>query len=61
LPQFKGCPDRDGDGIQDKLDSCPDKPGPASNDGCPEIKLSLIDTKGNTLRTVIRVKTKVLF
>jgi hypothetical protein len=27
--------DRDGDGIEDTLDTCPDEPGPASPDGCP--------------------------
>jgi outer membrane protein OmpA-like peptidoglycan-associated protein len=28
-------PDRDGDGIPDREDECPDKPGPASTRGCP--------------------------
>jgi outer membrane protein OmpA-like peptidoglycan-associated protein len=28
--------DRDRDGVPDELDRCPDVPGPASNDGCPE-------------------------
>lgn len=51
LAQFKGCPDRDGDGTMDKEDRCPDKPGPASNDGCPEIKLLLIDSQGNMLKS----------
>jgi outer membrane protein OmpA-like peptidoglycan-associated protein len=27
--------DRDGDGVPDDLDDCPDMPGPASNRGCP--------------------------
>jgi len=27
--------DRDGDGVPDRIDRCPDTPGPASNDGCP--------------------------
>lgn len=27
--------DRDGDGVPDSQDACPDVPGPASNDGCP--------------------------
>ena len=27
--------DRDGDGVSDGADNCPDIPGPASNDGCP--------------------------
>jgi outer membrane protein OmpA-like peptidoglycan-associated protein len=56
LPAFKGCPDRDGDGVMDKIDECPDKPGPASNNGCPEVKLILIDSKGNTLRTAVQSK-----
>jgi outer membrane protein OmpA-like peptidoglycan-associated protein len=28
-------PDRDGDGVPDDVDACPDMPGPASNTGCP--------------------------
>src|SRR5438874_6037788 len=27
--------DRDGDGVPDDVDACPDMPGPASNTGCP--------------------------
>jgi hypothetical protein len=29
-------PDSDGDGIKDAEDACPNEPGPASNNGCPE-------------------------
>ncbi|MGI4761058.1 MAG: OmpA family protein, partial [Janthinobacterium lividum] len=33
-----GCPlDGDGDGVPDYQDRCPDRAGPASNKGCPEI------------------------
>lgn len=28
--------DRDGDGVLDKDDKCPDEPGPVENEGCPE-------------------------
>lgn len=28
-------PDRDGDGVPDVIDQCPDKAGPAENNGCP--------------------------
>ena len=35
-----GCPlDRDGDGVPDFQDRCPNRPGPASNKGCPELKV----------------------
>ncbi|MBT9392930.1 OmpA family protein [Hymenobacter sp. NST-14] len=35
-----GCPlDGDGDGVPDFQDRCPNRPGPASNKGCPEMKL----------------------
>jgi OOP family OmpA-OmpF porin len=34
--------DRDGDGIPDDLDKCPDQPGPKENDGCPDV-----DTDGD--------------
>ncbi|MCB0523441.1 MAG: OmpA family protein [Saprospiraceae bacterium] len=33
-----GCPDSDRDGIADKNDKCPQLPGPAKNNGCPEVK-----------------------
>ena len=52
----KGCPDRDGDGVYDKIDACPDKPGPVSNKGCPEVKLVLLDSLGNKLKTVVQAK-----
>jgi outer membrane protein OmpA-like peptidoglycan-associated protein len=56
LAQFKGCPDRDGDGVMDKIDVCPDKPGPVENEGCPEIKLSLVDLAGQSLKTSTQAK-----
>src|SRR5690606_26480624 len=31
-----GCPDRDGDGIEDAFDKCPDVPGTAEFFGCPD-------------------------
>lgn len=31
------CPDNDGDGVCNSADSCIDQPGPASNNGCPEV------------------------
>ncbi|MBG8552720.1 OmpA family protein [Hymenobacter guriensis] len=35
-----GCPlDKDGDGVPDYQDRCPNRPGPASNKGCPEMKV----------------------
>ena len=32
-----GCPlkDRDGDGVEDTADNCPDEKGPVENQGCP--------------------------
>ena len=33
---LKGCPDRDGDGIADSEDACPDLPGPLMSKGCPD-------------------------
>src|SRR5690606_41662354 len=35
----KGCPwpDRDGDGVPDKDDKCPDVKGTKTNNGCPEL------------------------
>ncbi|MFM8485500.1 MAG: OmpA family protein, partial [Bacteroidota bacterium] len=34
--KVNGCPDADQDGVADKEDRCPDKPGSASNKGCPD-------------------------
>jgi outer membrane protein OmpA-like peptidoglycan-associated protein len=36
LAAFKGCPDKDGDGITDLKDDCPDQPGPVEMNGCPD-------------------------
>ena len=32
---MNGCPDRDGDGVADNVDKCPDVKGPKENGGCP--------------------------
>jgi hypothetical protein len=34
--RFNGCPDTDGDGIQDSADACPDVFGLATLNGCPD-------------------------
>ena len=36
IPVMKGCPDpdRDNDTVVDRLDNCPDEPGPVENQGC---------------------------
>jgi hypothetical protein len=34
--EFNGCPDTDGDGIQDSADACPDVFGLAALNGCPD-------------------------
>ncbi|MEY4110286.1 MAG: hypothetical protein RLZZ46_641, partial [Bacteroidota bacterium] len=36
--EFSGCPDTDGDGIQDSEDSCPKQFGTRENKGCPNDK-----------------------
>jgi hypothetical protein len=36
LKEFNGCPDTDGDGIQDSADACPDVFGLAALNGCPD-------------------------
>ncbi|HTR56053.1 MAG TPA: OmpA family protein [Kofleriaceae bacterium] len=35
-------PDRDGDGVPDKDDKCPDEPGPSYNQGCPEREFAVV-------------------
>ena len=34
--QFNGCPDKDGDGVYDKIDMCPDSAGLPQFNGCPD-------------------------
>jgi outer membrane protein OmpA-like peptidoglycan-associated protein len=36
---FRGCVDSDKDGVADPDDKCPNQAGPASNAGCPELKV----------------------
>jgi outer membrane protein OmpA-like peptidoglycan-associated protein len=36
-------PDGDGDGIPDRIDNCPDEPGPVENQGCPEEQRVVIE------------------
>jgi outer membrane protein OmpA-like peptidoglycan-associated protein len=33
---FNGCPDSDGDGIEDRKDKCPDVAGDVAGEGCPD-------------------------
>jgi outer membrane protein OmpA-like peptidoglycan-associated protein len=42
----RGCPDSDKDGVADKDDKCPTVAGPASNNGCPEVKIGDADNDG---------------
>ena len=56
LPAFNGCPDNDGDGIENSKDSCPDVAGLAQFDGCP-------DSDGDgvqTLKTLVLTKQVLL-
>ena len=36
LPEFNGCPDNDGDGIENSKDACPDTPGLLEFNGCAD-------------------------
>jgi outer membrane protein OmpA-like peptidoglycan-associated protein len=36
LAELNGCPDRDGDGVEDRQDNCPDTKGLQSLMGCPD-------------------------
>jgi outer membrane protein OmpA-like peptidoglycan-associated protein len=40
----------------DKIDLCPEKPGPVDNEGCPEIRLHLVDLAGQSLKSVRQAK-----
>jgi outer membrane protein OmpA-like peptidoglycan-associated protein len=55
-----GCPDSDDDGIPDPEDRCPQKFGPASNEGCPpaeEEPLVEIETERLSLKDAIQFET----
>lgn len=41
-PAAKGCPDKDGDGVADKNDKCPNIAGPSKN-GCPDTDKDGVD------------------
>lgn len=45
--------DRDGDGIVNDVDACPDKAGPESNDGCPESEIPLMPVVAGILIAVL--------
>lgn len=53
LVDSKGCAsDRDNDGVVDRLDKCPNQAGPASNNGCPEIKANALADLQNIARNI---------
>jgi len=49
------CPDRDGDGIPDKADHCPEVVGPADNWGCPNYQKVVVK------KTKLELKEKIYF
>jgi len=40
LAIYDGCPDTDGDGLDDSRDRCPNSAGPVDTQGCPEVSAS---------------------
>jgi OmpA-OmpF porin, OOP family len=55
-----GCPlDSDGDGVIDCEDNCPQEPGPASNNGCPDwVELDLSDIHFDFDKSDLRPEAK---
>src|SRR5437879_5828815 len=57
-PPGVACPaplrDRDGDGVPDIYDDCPDVPGPASNHGCPVYEKIIVTPDKLELREKIQ-------
>jgi outer membrane protein OmpA-like peptidoglycan-associated protein len=49
------CPDRDGDGVPDSIDRCPDVAGPIENWGCPNYKKVVIQ------KDKLELKEKIQF
>jgi len=52
IAAYQGCPDTDGDGLDDGRDKCPNSPGPVANNGCPEIKVEDKKTLDVAMRSV---------
>ncbi len=50
-----GCPwpDRDGDGVLDKDDKCPDVKGTVANQGCPEVSDEAIKRLNDYAKTIL--------
>ena len=48
-------PDRDGDGVPDAEDNCPDQPGPKENQGCPKTVKQLVVIKGDKIDILDKV------
>lgn len=50
-----GCPfeDKDGDGVLDKDDLCPDVPGTVANKGCPEVTKEVQDSLNEYAKTIL--------
>jgi outer membrane protein OmpA-like peptidoglycan-associated protein len=51
-------PDRDGDGIADADDACPDEPGPRSNQGCPEAVTQRVIVSATKIEILDKVQFK---
>jgi outer membrane protein OmpA-like peptidoglycan-associated protein len=49
-------PDRDGDGIPDADDSCPDQPGTVENHGCPDGSRQLVIVSANKVEILEQVR-----
>ena len=54
--QTKGCADRDGDGIPDSVDSCPDVAGTIALYGCPEYKHLVVKPDKFELKEKIQLR-----
>ncbi len=52
--------DRDGDGVEDSQDNCPDEVGPVSNNGCP-VQLKKPNLKLKSLKVTNTTTNKVIF
>ena len=59
-PRTPSCPDRDGDGVCDQDDKCPDLKGDPNNDGCPKVNISHNNENGRfTVTNVPEATTKL--
>ena len=61
IPTLEGCPDTDGDGIEDAEDECVNMAGVVENNGCPEEIVKIEEEKLPQIEFVVYDETKLIY